>query len=365
MKISIVTLHYIRNYGSVLQAYATQAKFESLGYEAEIVDYVRPNAEDRAMITKGIRDKNLHGIKKIIYTVLKHYEFKKRNKVCVDFLNKHCTLTRHYDDYEDLKNNPPIADFYCTGSDQTWNSEYNGGILPAYFLEFAPKGKTRIGYSVSIGRSSISDAEKEEMYPLVMKYKAISVRENKAKELLEEIGYENVEHILDPTLVLNKKEWKPLVQRRMIKERYIIIYRLNVCERMEKFAQNLSQKTGCKIIRMSYYITHFAEKGKMIFLPTVEEFLSLIYYADYVITDSFHCTAFSLNFNKNFYVFYPDKYSSRLRSVLELTKTLDRAEPKDAVDVSSINYEVVNRILEKERQKVNGFINNNFVMDDK
>lgn len=55
------------------------------------------------------------------------------------FLNKYCKLTRRYKDYNDLKNDPPVADVYCTGSDQTWNAEYNGGVLPAYFLDFCPK----------------------------------------------------------------------------------------------------------------------------------------------------------------------------------------------------------------------------------
>ena len=96
MKIDIITLHYIRNYGSVLQTYATQAKFESMSYEAEIVDYIRPNAEDNAMIEEGFEKKNLHGIKKMLYIGLKKFEFSKRNRVCIDFLNKYCKLTRRY-----------------------------------------------------------------------------------------------------------------------------------------------------------------------------------------------------------------------------------------------------------------------------
>lgn len=83
MKIDIITLHYIRNYGSVLQTYATQAKFEAMGYEAEIVDYVRPNAEDGAMIEEGFEKKNLHGIKKMLYIGLKKFEFSKRNRVSI------------------------------------------------------------------------------------------------------------------------------------------------------------------------------------------------------------------------------------------------------------------------------------------
>lgn len=356
MKIDIITLHYIRNYGSVLQTYATQAKFVSMGYEAEIIDYIRPNAEDKSMIEQGFEKKNLHGIKKLLYIGLKKFEFSKRNRVCINFLNKYCKFTRRYKDYNDLKSDPPAADMYCTGSDQTWNAEYNGGVLPAYFLDFVPEDKTKIGYAVSIGRSSISKEEELEILPYIKTYKAISVREDSAKQILQNMGYHNVEHILDPTLVLNKDDWKPMVEPRLINEKYVLIYRLNNCPRLEKFAQELSKKTGCKVVRMSYYVTHFASKGKMVFMPTVEQFLSLIYYADYVITDSFHCTAFSLNFNKEFFVFYPGKYSSRLQSVLALTGTVDRAERKDTDSLKPIDYRHVNEVLERERKKATAFI---------
>lgn len=280
---------------------------------------------------------------------LKKFEFSKRNRVCIDFLNKYCKLTRRYKDYNDLKNDPPVADVYCTGSDQTWNAEYNGGVLPAYFLDFAPKGKKKIGYAVSIGRATISKDEENETRPYVEQYDAISVREDSAMRILQNMGCQNVEQILDPTLVLNEKDWKPLVAPRMIKEKYIIIYRLNSCPRMEDFAQNLARKTGCRIVRMSYYVTHFASKGKMVFMPTVEQFLSLIYYADYVITDSFHCTAFSLNFNKEFFTFYPGKYSARLHSILTLTGTENRAEPQNADDLKEIDYTCV--LYGKSRRK--------------
>ena len=162
MKIEVVTLHYIYNYGSLLQTYATQKKFESMGHKVETVDYVRPNAKDEKLIDDTVKNKNFgNPIKNKTFVTLKRFEKKKIKKVSKDFLDNYVHLTRHYEDYEDLKNNPPIADVYCTGSDQTWNSEYNGGLLPAYYLDFAPKGKKKIGYAVSIGMDAIPENEKE------------------------------------------------------------------------------------------------------------------------------------------------------------------------------------------------------------
>ncbi|MFR1286996.1 MAG: polysaccharide pyruvyl transferase family protein [Subdoligranulum sp.] len=102
--------------------------------------------------------------------------------------------------------------------------------------------------------------------------------------------------------------------------------------------RNFQKKTGCKIVKNELLCYSFCIKRKMVFMPTVEQFLSLIYYADYVITDSFHCTAFSLNFNKEFFTFYPGKYSARLHSILTLTGTENRAEPQNADDLKEIDY---------------------------
>ena len=94
---------------------------------------------------------------------------------------------------------------------------------------------------------------------------------------------------------------------------------MNPNDKLEKFAEKLAKEKNCKIIRVSYYLNHFKDQGKMKYSPSVEAFLSLIYNAESVITDSFHCVAFSLNFNKDFYAFYPGKYSTRISSCLLYT----------------------------------------------
>lgn len=359
MKIDIITLHYINHYGSLLQTYATYRMFEKMGFETEVIDYIRPNADEKKQLAAAleVRGYSPYSIKGFGFSVSKRIENWKRREFSERFLKKYVNMTRHYSNYKDLKIDPPIADIYCTGSDQTWNSEYNGGLLPAYFLDFAPAGKRKIGYAVSIGMSEFPAEEYEQTKRYIEDYYAISVREKSAKMILEQMGFSNVTHILDPTLVLTREDWTPLVSRRIIKERYIVIYKLNNIPEIEEFAENLAKDTGCKIIRMSYYLNHFRYKGKMIYSPEVEEFLSLIFYADYVLTDSFHCLAFSINFGKNFYAFYPGKFSTRLSSLLELIKTTDRVVTKvNDYSKSEINYSYVNSVLSYERKKAQRFI---------
>lgn len=361
MKVDIVTLHYINHYGSLLQTYATCKLFEKLGYIAEIVDYVRPNADERIQLEEALKVKGYKktSVKGIIFIVSKIIENKSRKRFSNRFIKKYIPMTRRYKDYEDLVKNPPKADIYVTGSDQTWNSDYNGGVLPAYYLDFAPEGSKKIGYSVSIGMSEFHADEIEQIKKYIMQYAAISVREASAKRMIENLGYNKVTHILDPTLVLNKNDWKSLVAKRLVKEKYIVIYKLNHNPELENFSIALAKEKGYKLVRMSYYLNHFREKGKMFYSPEVEEFLSLIYYAEHVITDSFHCVAFSLNFNKDFFAFYPDKYSTRIKSILELTGTTHRAVGTPDFSSKSIDYGYVNETLERERDKAGCFVRDN------
>lgn len=361
MKVDVITLHYIWHYGSLLQTYATCKMFEKIGFEAEIIDYVRPNAEEDELIKAGLTAKNYGNniIKKALFVASKKIENKRRRKFSEDFLNKYVPMSRHYSSYEELLQHPPKADVYCTGSDQTWNSEYNGGFLPAYYLKFAPQDKKKIGYAVSIGMDAIPNDELAETRDAVMEYTAISVREDSAVKIIKEMGFSNVQQVLDPTLGLSLKEWMPLISRRTIKEKYILIYKLNNNAELEKFAQELAAKKGCKLVRLSYYLNHFKEKGKMVYSPGVEEFLSLIYNAESVITDSFHCVAFSLNFNKDLYAFYPGKYSTRINSILELTGAKHRVVNTPDFSNESIDFERVNQVLSEERERTIQFLSEN------
>lgn len=358
MKASIITLHYIYHYGSLLQTYATCKMFEKIGIETEIIDYIRPNADLKAELEAALSSKNFgnNALKKNLFLLVKKIENIHRKKFSNDFLNKYVKLTRRYSSYDDLKENPPQADIYCTGSDQTWNSEYNGGFLPAYYLEFAPSGKKRIGFAISIGMDSFPKDEIELIRRSVTKYTAISVREKSAVDLIHSLGYENVMQVLDPTLGLNLEDWKPLIAARKIKKKYILIYKLNPNSDMEDFARKLAKKKNCKIVRVSYYLNHFKEQGKMEYSPSVEGFLSLIYNAESIITDSFHCVAFSLNFNKDFYAFYPGKYSLRISSIMEMTGTRHRIVGENSYSEKSIDFNKVNSVLSVERKKTIQFL---------
>ena len=366
MKISLLTLQYIPNYGSVLQTYATQFLFASAGCEVEVVNYVRPNCRRTNILANQLQLDKLNGgirsypgIKNIVSYKRKRY-FERLDRVFQSFILKYIHLSKPYDTAESLMQNPPVADVYCTGSDQMWNSIWNDGILKEHFLVYAPAGKKRIAFSTSFGRTELDKSELEITRSFIQKYDAISVREKSALDLLEQMGYRNGVHILDPTLIMTANDWaSQLSIIPKINYRYVLTYGLNDNQELGTFARKIAKDNGLRLINIGLSWRAYFNPGKTIQLPSVATFLSLIKHADYIVTDSFHGTAFSLNFNRQFFVFYPGRFSTRLQSILSLTHQEHRAVSDCTADwkkIKPIDYTEVNTILARERQKARRFI---------
>lgn len=365
MKIEIITLHNINNYGSVLQTYATQEIFKTLGHEAEVIDYWRANTLPK-YVAKEVLEKSTRlskiefiwkkskVIKKILIKLI-YLRLKYSKTPTSQFLKENVCLTnRRYSSFDELKKYVPAADVYVTGSDQVWNSIYNGGIDQAYYLGFISKNKPKISLASSIGRSAISTQEKEIIKPLLSQYQAISVRESSAVNLLESIGLE-ARLVLDPTLLLSGEKWRKLDNKEpLCKKPYLLIYQLNSNKRMDEYAEKLASKMNWEIIRFGFNHSDKYKSGRCIMHPSVQSFVNLFSNAICVITDSFHATAFSLNLGIDFIDVLPPRFSTRIKSILELTQTEDRLL-KSYDDLSIVNKKInkdkVRSILESKRRE--------------
>lgn len=361
MKASVITLHTVDNYGSVMQTYATQQVFEELGYDVEFVDYWRKDNLPAQRAVKLLGSSTLQKFKPVwglcgftrnITVFLLEKMIKGRKSPMWIFLEKRVQMTRmRYSTFDELMGTPPAADVYITGSDQVWNSIWNQGIDKAYFLDFAPKDKPRIAFSASIGRESLDADEVPETKVLLKKYKAISVREQSAVDLLESMGIKST-LILDPTLMLDADAWRKLATPIKLAKPYILIYQLNPNEQMDKYAEQLAARKGWEVVRIGFGRSDRKKVGKCVMLPSVEEFLGLFCKASCVLTDSFHATAFSLNLGIDFISVLPERFGTRITSILELTETENRLltnfDDFDIVD-RNIDKAMVKKLLQKKR----------------
>lgn len=352
MKASVITLHTVDNYGSVMQTYATQKVLNKLGFDVEFVDYWRKDNLPEYRAEKILETSStLQGLKplwgmnqftKKMAAGLLADVLKRRKSPMWRFLEKNVKLThKRYTTFSELQYNPPEADVYITGSDQVWNSIWNQGIDRSYFLDFAPAGKPRIAFSASIGREQLDTEEIPETKRLLEKYSAISVREQSAVELLASMDIKST-LVLDPTLMLEAEEWRKLATKQKREKPYILIYQLNPNPQMDQYAEQLAQKKNWEIIRIGFGRSDYRKGGTCVMLPSVEEFLGLFCDAACVLTDSFHATAFSLNLGTDFISVLPGRFGTRIESILKLTGTENRLLTRYD------NFEIVDKVIDKK-----------------
>lgn len=359
MKVDIITRHSVPNYGSLLQSYATQKAIEKMGFEAEIIDYTRYEERYKNLantLLKGKKwDKNV--LTRLIYKTIQNPNYYKMYKAFKKYRQGFLKETNiEYGRLKELEENIPQADVYCSGSDQIWGKIGTARYDEAYFLDFVKdKNKRCIAYSSSFGKEKIDSQLEANLSKFLEKYDRILVREDTAKNIIEEHGFKNVEQVLDPTFLLDKNEWIELSKKAKNKyKKYVLVYQLHDNKEFDKYAKEFAKRANLKLLRISPSFYHIARSGKLVYLPTQFEFLSYFNNAEYILTDSFHATAFSLIFNKRFIDILPGKTSTRITSILRLAGLEERIL-NNYNDFSYIGKDVdftrCNEILEKERER--------------
>ena len=362
-KVGLITLHRVVNYGSVLQTYALQEKIKNMGYECKVIDYYPERFTPLGML-KRIKNKGERFRKSFLIRnaaraiIIPSYII--RFNMFFSFLDKYINLSpKVYKSEEEINKEKFNYDIYCTGSDQVWNCGWNEKFDSPYYLSFAPNNKRKISYAASFGKSKLDKNEIEETKKMLLRYDSISLREKSGVEIVENLGIKNSVNVLDPTLLLNGDDWRKISSSKYKNDKYILVYNLNRNKKIDNYARNLSKKTGLKVRFLSYQLHEFYKSGKISCNPKVEDFLSLIDNAEYVITDSFHATAFSLNFNTPFIIVYPGKYSTRLQSILEIVGLTNRvAKDENDMDIirNKIDFDLVNKKISEERAKSNNWL---------
>jgi len=305
MKIGIITFSLSNNYGAVLQTIGLSRAVENLGAVSEVYNY-----QDRARAYFGITGK-----KKI-----KHYAYLmlsmmmgagKKNRAFDNFRKLYIPLTkkRYYNNLE-LRQDPGDYDVYMTGSDQVWNPNVFAFDL-SYFLDFVPRGKTKVAYGPSFGKACFNGEYQKKCGELLLDYKYISVREQSGVGVVKELCGKEATCVLDPTLLLSINEWKEYAVNASLKSQkfngilcYIMPGDSKVETAIENIAQKLHKKTNLPIMRLGIKdVFKFKyPSGETDISAGPAEFLAYFLGAKYVVTNSFHGTAFSVNFKKNFYV---------------------------------------------------------------
>ena len=380
-KVGIITILKVNNYGAELQAYATQAILNAIGYDAEIIDYLfykNPGhiktGKSKPVFKFGLKKKLAewgYPIKTLITATFSKGNNETRKKRFEKFHSDNTKLSKCYRSIDELYKADLDYDTYVVGSDQVWNPGIYSSILP-YMLDFAPAGKRRISYASSFGVSSIAENQQAFYKEHLSKFSAISVREKNAVELVKELSGKEATWVLDPTFLLNKEDWMKVAKYPYdIRNRYILVYELIPSPYLMELAKIMSQEKGMTIVRICKDSAPETKEEGIISITDAgpAEFIGLFANADMIVTNSFHGTAFSVNFGKDFYTVTPlhKQNNSRQQSLLGLFSLNDRLllEGTDINTISRtpIDYNAVNSKLEEEREKSINYLKS--AIDDK
>ena len=370
-KVGIVTLHTGYNYGSSLQTFASKIFYKKLGYFPIVLGYSNSLVKGRdirleklfVMFLRTFWRPNL--FKKTFLT----YSNSLKKDISVEVKEKFLNFSNEYLEVEKLNKkemiefgkNKDVLAVVC-GSDQIWNSTAIY-IDPFYYLKFFPKNK-RIAYAPSFGKSIVPNYNKKIIAKNLKEIKYLSIREIEGQKIIKKLLGKVVEVLLDPTLLLDKVEWSNIGIGNYDKK-YIIFYFLDTPtdETIKKIKHSIGNE-DVKIISIPYIHKNMKKEFKNIYLYDIGplEFINLIKNAQKIYTDSYHGMLFSINFNKEFFIFERNygmahNQSSRIESMLEILGIKNRFyKEKDLVLSEKIDWNKVNMKVEEERIKSKKYI---------
>lgn len=368
MKIAILTQPLRTNYGGILQNYALQQCLESMGNNVFTLDDIRIVKYSKwkypLTITKRIVQRILgtSNLQPILYEHRYKCDYKEFTKYTRDFVNKHIKLYPFKNLYKDLA--PSTFDVYVVGSDQIWRPDYYN-IFHA-FLDFTNGWKVkRIAYAVSFGKDEwmMTDKETEKCKLLACNFDAVSVREVSGIKLCgNHLGIHAI-HVIDPTLLLSKEDYSSLVDMNKTKKSEGTMF-VHILDKSKEKSILISQ------LSKMYHATPFSvcqlkpeenlfEPIEERIQPPIEQWLRAFIEAEYVVTDSFHASVFSIIFNKRFLVIAnADRGLARIKSLLSLfglEKCLINNNDKQ-LSFPEIDYNQINKQIIVQREKAINFL---------
>lgn len=328
MRVGFITMHRVNNCGSVLQAYALQKMVSQLGYDVEIIDY---------HYVPPVKPRKLLSLLSTCVDALKGFPKKKQRNKFVEFRNELLRLTANSYDRDSIVSSPPSYDIYMTGSDQVWNPRFIKDDTN-FMLSFVGKDKKKISYSSSFACKEIPK-ELETVYAKALaQFRRITVRETAALSIVKRLTGRDAEVVCDPVFLLSRDKWDQLIgKNRQRNYPYILVYVLgymfNPWPNVYAIIETVQKSLGYKVIFLNGKrgggVIHNSEVVKD-YGPI--EFLQWIRYAKFVVTDSFHCTSFSLIYNRPVWSVVEGLTTndSRLRSLLEKVGAANSIIPFDS-----------------------------------
>lgn len=363
MKIGILTFHRAHNYGAMLQAYALCKVLMNKGHDVEFISYRQPQIENayKSFLWSYIRDKGIFSnMRDLLSALLTYIQRFKRSKAFVAFAKKYLPESRAYSKSE-LLSMQLSYDIVFFGSDQIWTTRFMGAFDDVYWGEVRLNKGKKIAYAPSMELNHLTEKEKNYIRKHIKNFDGISARETHMSELLGSIIGSSVPNVLDPTLLCRMSDYDAIVasSKKIPSKPYILVYQVGRYRQVDEIAKKVSKYLNCKILEIgSEVLLHSASSYKDGYGP--EDFVALIANAKFVVSCSFHGTAFSVNFHKPFYSVLIKDIDSRATSFLSQVGLMQRGirggEDVDEETMLNIDYAKADVYLNKMREASMNYI---------
>ena len=315
IKTATITFQNTNNFGAALQCYALQNVIKQIGAENEVLNYTSPFLNKSYKLSVMKEKGFVRYILGMAYALLRA----PRNKAFIRFRKK-LSLSKELDK-ENIHTIQDNYDLFISGSDQVWNGSLVG-YDDTYFLGFVKDKRKKASYAASFGFLNIPDNLKAKYRELLGTYQYYNVRETSGVSIIKDLLGVDANLTVDPTLLLGRENWEKIMVLPKEKNKYILVYQISPSSKLIEVVKKLKATTGYKVVAVPFIMgPYFAYTPKPTLGPA--EWLGLFANASYVVTDSFHGTAFSMIFNKNVWCCVP-KTESRINGFLNLVGVPDR-----------------------------------------
>lgn len=363
-----VTYHRSYNYGASLQAYALQKTLYLLGNSNQILDFYRNPYEKLPLISGNLKID-------IARLLIRLYGIKHRRekKILVNgfdgFTEKYLNLTKQYLSISELLNNPPEADFYLCGSDQVLTVREPDFVVKRNLLSFVNDDSKKYSYAASLAEYNLTNEEKQIMSKELSSFSVLSVREKSSIDYIKSFCDCNIRVDIDPVFLLNKEIWEHELIHPDYNKKYILYFQVNSNQIANSVIERIKNHFKLPVVCLQTNPHISVKADKVVLNASPEEFLGWIHDADFVITTSFHGTAFSILFERDFYVLTkPSSNPIRIFDLLDtfgllnrMIDSFDKISFNDVIDWNQVNLEIENQ-KENSISYLNKIIKNDYII---
>ncbi len=345
------------NYGSALQSWALSQTIKRLGYDPVLIDYCPDIHLDKNILNPLEKMWDKDSISRINCELTlpaikeNYYKFE-------DFFTNEFNRTEKKYTSMNFEETIEVVDSYICGSDTIFCIDESAGFDDGFFANFDCMKKNSIAYAASFGDTKITAKQYKVLDNLIKNFKAIGLRENRMVEYVARHTDSLVQKTIDPTLLLRPQEYEVIIaKKRIVEDKYLLIYSRRFNFEMQKYAEDIAAKNGWKIVEISLRAMNVEKGHIMQYKAGVEEFLSLVENAEYVVTNSYHGLMFSVQFKKQFAVFSRETGDCKIQEVLELFGLTNNFLTVCTGKINQVNdYDTVHNCIDIARQKSLGFL---------